>query len=438
MDIRKKFAKYVSQNIFGMLGISCYVVADTFFISKFAGADGITVLNLVLPVFNVIFAVGSMIGVGSAIRFKILRAKNDERADDYFSNAIMCACLLSIVFILVGLFAPDRLLRLVGADDTITALGTCYTRTFLMFTPFFMCNYIVSAYVRNDNDPSRAMIATLCGSLFNIVFDYIFMFPMKLGLLGAAMATAASPVCSILVCLTHFFGKNNTVVFKWHFPSLKMLWESCMLGTAAFIGEIASAVTTTVFNMLLLSITGNIGIAAYGVVANYAYIGTAIFNGIAQGTQPLISECYGRGDRKDAERLYRMSAATAVALFAVIYIIVFRFTDQLVALFNSEGVETLAVYAHSGMIIYFAGFLFAGFNIVSAGYFSAVECAKESFVVSLLRGIVLMLIMSISLSKLFGMTGVWSSFPATELITAVVCVVFLILKNNRMRKHNNI
>ena len=129
---------------------------------------------------------------------------------------------------------------------------------------------------------------------------------------------------------------------------------------------------------------------------------------------------------------------TAVALFAVIYIIVFRFTDQLVALFNSEGVETLAVYAHSGMIIYFAGFLFAGFNIVSAGYFSAVECAKESFVVSLLRGIVLMLIMSISLSKLFGMTGVWSSFPATELITAVVCVVFLILKNNRMRKHNNI
>lgn len=86
MDIRKKFAKYVSQNIFGMLGISCYVVADTFFISKFAGADGITVLNLVLPVFNVIFAVGSMIGVGSAIRFKILRAKNNERADDYFSK----------------------------------------------------------------------------------------------------------------------------------------------------------------------------------------------------------------------------------------------------------------------------------------------------------------------------------------------------------------
>ena len=290
MSIGRKFFKYVSQNIFGMLGISCYVVADTFFISKFAGADGITVLNLVLPVFSVIFAFGSMMGVGSAIRFKILRAKGDKYADDYFSNAIMCACILSVLFILVGLFAPDKLLHIMGADDKITAIGIGYTRTFLMFTPFFMCNYIVSAYVRNDNDPSRAMLATLSGSLFNIIFDYIFMFPMKLGLLGAAMATAASPVCSILVCLTHFMGKKNTVVFKWHVPSLKMLWESCMLGTAAFVGEMASAVTTTVFNMLMLSLTGNIGVAAYGVVANYAYIGTAIFNGVSQGAQPLISE----------------------------------------------------------------------------------------------------------------------------------------------------
>ena len=179
MGIGKKFVKYVSQNIFGMLGISCYVVADTFFISKYAGADGITVLNLVLPVFSVIFAFGSMMGVGSAIRFKILRARGDAHADDYFSNSIMCACILSILFILVGIFAPDKLLHIMGADDKITAIGIGYTRTFLMFTPFFMCNYIVSAYVRNDNDPSRAMLATLSGSLFNIVFDYIFMFPIE-------------------------------------------------------------------------------------------------------------------------------------------------------------------------------------------------------------------------------------------------------------------
>lgn len=426
MSIGRKFFKYVSQNIFGMLGISCYVVADTFFISKFAGADGITVLNLVLPMFSVIFAFGSMMGVGSAIRFKILRAKGDKHADDYFSNAIMCACILSVLFILVGLFAPDKLLHIMGADDKITAIGIGYTRTFLMFTPFFMCNYIVSAYVRNDNDPSRAMLATLSGSLFNIIFDYIFMFPMKLGLLGAAMATAASPICSILVCLTHFMGKKNTVVFKWHVPSLKMLWESCMLGTAAFVGEMASAVTTTVFNMLMLSLTGNIGVAAYGVVANYAYIGTAIFNGVSQGAQPLISESYGKGNKKDVSRVYTYSIITSVTLFAVIYVVVAGFTSQLVSLFNSEGVVELAGFAYTGMRIYFIGFLFAGFNIISAGYFSAVEMAKESFVVSVLRGFVLMIGISITLSRLLGMNGVWSSFPVSEGITSAVCIGFII------------
>ena len=120
-----------------------------------------------------------------------------------------------------------------------------------------------------------------------------------------------------------------------------------MLGTAAFIGEIASAVTTTVFNMLLLSITGNIGIAAYGVVANYAYIGTAIFNGIAQGTQPLISECYGRGlTEKDAERAVQNECCYSGCTFlAVIYIIVFRFTDQLVALLTVRVLRHL-LYMH--------------------------------------------------------------------------------------------
>ena len=110
MSVTKQFVRYVTQNIFGMLGISCYIIADTFFIAKAAGTDGITVLNLVLPIYNLIFAIGSMIGVGSATRFTILRAQGEERAHGYFSNAIFCACVLSVPFLLVGIFAPGGLL----------------------------------------------------------------------------------------------------------------------------------------------------------------------------------------------------------------------------------------------------------------------------------------------------------------------------------------
>ena len=123
MNLTKQFFKYVSQNIFGLLGTSCYILADTYFISQAAGTDGVTLLNLCLPVYNFIFAVGSMVGLGAATRYAILKAQGDERCQRYFSNAIFCACVLSVPFLLVGIFAPGGLLRLMGGDAGIMALG---------------------------------------------------------------------------------------------------------------------------------------------------------------------------------------------------------------------------------------------------------------------------------------------------------------------------
>lgn len=251
MDLTKQFFKYVSQNIFGLLGTSCYILADTYFIAQAAGTDGVTLLNLCLPIYNFIFAIGSMIALGSATRYAIAKAQNDARGQRYFSNAILCAVLASIPWMLAGVFAPGALLRLMGGDAGIVALGIPYARIFLLFTPFFMCNYIVSAFVRNDGDPSLAMVATLSGSLFNVVFDYIFMFPMGLGLPGAALATAVSPVLSIAICSRHFFKKSSTVRFVRQLPSPKLLAQSCQLGVSGFVGEMSSGVTTTVFNLLM-------------------------------------------------------------------------------------------------------------------------------------------------------------------------------------------
>ena len=151
MNVTKQYFRYVSQNIFGLIGTSCYILADTYFIAQAAGTDGVAMLNLCLPIYNFIFAFGSMIGLGSATRYAILKAQNDERAHRYFSNGLMCAILIAVPFMLVGAFCPDAVLRLMGGDAAIVALGLQYTRIFLLFTPFFMCNYIVSAFTRNDS-----------------------------------------------------------------------------------------------------------------------------------------------------------------------------------------------------------------------------------------------------------------------------------------------
>ena len=425
MNLTKQFFKYVSQNIFGLLGTSCYILADTYFIAQAAGTDGVTLLNLCLPIYNLIFAFGSMIGLGAATRYAILRAQGDARAQRYFSNAIFSVCMLAVPFMLVGIFRPDGLLRLMGGDADIVALGMNYARIFLMFTPFFMCNYVVASFVRNDGDPSLAMVATLSGSLFNVVFDYIFIFPMGLGLPGAALATAISPILSIAVCSAHFIKKSNTITFVRKAPSVRLLAQSCQLGISGFVGELSSGVTTTVFNFLLLRLAGNVAVAAYGVVANFALVATAIFNGVAQGAQPLVSQCYGKNEMAGARKLLLLGCGTALGLAALLYGVVFGYTDALTALFNSENSALMAAFAHSGMRIYFVGYFFAGCNIVAAGYLGAVNRPAEASITSLCRGMVAIVVCSLVLSALFGMNGVWAAFPVSEAITLALTVFLL-------------
>ena len=432
MNLTKQFFKYVSQNIFGLLGTSCYILADTYFIAQAAGTDGVTLLNLCLPIYNLIFAFGSMIGLGAATRYAILRAQGDARAQRYFSNAIFCACILAVPFMLVGIFSPDGLLRLMGGDADIVALGMNYARIFLMFTPFFMCNYVVASFVRNDGDPSLAMVATLSGSLFNVVFDYIFIFPMGLGLPGAALATAISPILSIAVCSAHFIKKSNTITFVRKAPSVRLLAQSCQLGISGFVGELSSGVTTTVFNFLLLRLAGNVAVAAYGVVANFALVATAIFNGVAQGAQPLVSQCYGKNEMAGARKLLLLGCGTALGLAALLYGVVFGYTDALTALFNSENSALMAEFAHSGMRIYFVGYFFAGCNIVAAGYLGAVNRPAEASITSLCRGMVAIVVCSLVLSALFGMNGVWAAFPVSEAITLALTVFLLKRKAGRV------
>ena len=431
MNLTKQFFKYVSQNIFGLLGTSCYILADTYFIAQAAGTDGVTLLNLCLPIYNLIFAFGSMIGLGAATRYAILRAQGDARAQRYFSNAIFSVCILAVPFMLVGIFRPDGLLRLMGGDADIVALGMNYARIFLMFTPFFMCNYVVASFVRNDGDPSLAMVATLSGSLFNVVFDYIFIFPMGLGLPGAALATAISPILSIAVCSAHFIKKSNTITFMRKAPSVRLLAQSCQLGISGFVGELSSGVTTTVFNFLLLRLAGNVAVAAYGVVANFALVATAIFNGVAQGAQPLVSQCYGKNEMAGARKLLLLGCGTALGLAALLYGVVFGYTDALTALFNSENSALMAEFAHSGMRIYFVGYFFAGCNIVAAGYLGAVNRPAEASITSLCRGMVAIVVCSLVLSALFGMNGVWAAFPVSEAITLALTVFLLKRKAGR-------
>ena len=195
----------------------------------------------------------------------------------------------------------------------------------------------------------------------------------------------------------------------------------------------SSGVITMVFNMLILEIAGNVGVAAYGVVANMALVATAIFNGISQGSQPLFSEFFGKGDRPSVSKVLRLAVLVSLGMAGLLLLLVNGIPGPIVAAFNSENDAQMTAYAVTGLRLYFIGFIFAGINIVGSGYLSAVAEAGWAFFTSILRGFVAIILCAVVMAKLFGMEGVWLAFPVSEFITAAVMSAALILTGKKQK-----
>lgn len=429
----KRFIHYVSHSVAAMIGISVYILADTFFIASYSGSDGLAVLNLALPLYGMMNALGSMLGIGSATRYSIRKARGKD-VSSFFLQSLFWNAVFSIPFLIGGLFFPRQILQILGADRELQDLGIPYVRTILPFAFFYMANYTTGAYVRNDNNPSNAMIGSVIASLFNIVFDYIFMFPMNMGMAGAALATGLSPIVGSAFCLLHYCSKKNTVPFGWQAPRFKHLCACCQLGLSNFVGEIANAVTITTFNMLILKISGNIGVASYGVVANVSAVCNAIFNGLAQGVQPLMSHSYGKKDIKSLKKYLQYGIGTAL-LFSLTIVFTVNFkSDFFISLFNSENNAGLHKYAAEGIHLYFWAFFFVGINTLLVSYFSATNNPKPAFLTSLIRGTFAIVFFALVLSSIWQMTGVWLAFPCSEAFSLLVILYFYKKEQNETKE----
>ncbi|NLK39840.1 MAG: MATE family efflux transporter [Clostridiales bacterium] len=430
--IIKSFAKYVSQSMIAAVGLSLYIIVDTFFVSLGLGTNGLAALNLAIVIYSVVFAAGQLLGIGGGTRYTILRAQGrGKEAETVFAQSLTLGLALGIVLTLAGLFLSPSIARLLGAGDATFEMTREYLQCVLFFAPVFIINSILVAFVRNDGNPRLAMGAMLCGTAVNIVLDYIFIFPLGMGMFGAAFASCLSPVTSIGVLSIHFIKTGRRLRFLR--PGGRAALAICAPGLSVFVTEIAAGVVLFVFNHLILGIEGVTGVAAYGVIANLAIVVTALYNGIAQGIQPILSKFYGEGQSRGIALVLRYALVLSGIVFVVVYGILCVMPDTLVALFNSEREETLAQMARTGLFLYFSGFLFSGFNIVAAAYFSAVGQSSRGFAISLIRGGIALVPFAYLLSSMLGMHGVWLSFPAAEVVALLVAVAFF-QKNYKGRR----
>lgn len=418
-----EFRRYAAPGVLGMIGISCYILADTFFVATGTGSLGLAALNIAIPAYNLMNGLGLMVGVGGATHYSLCRAQGDAaEADRTFTHTLLLGLCIALVFVLTGTFGVVPLSRLLGANAETLDMTAVYLRLLLCFAPFFVTNNIMIAFVRNDGEPGRAMAGMIAGSLFNIVFDWVFIFPCGLGMFGAALATGASPLVSLLVLSGHLRRPSRGFHLRRERLRPRLLPRICAPGLSSLVSELASGITLLLINLVLLRIAGNTAVAAYGVIANLALVESAIFTGLSTGVQPLIS----RSAEADRRRLLRWTVTTALVISALMYVLVFVFASPITAVFNSEHDPALAACAIPGLRIYFAGFLAACINIIAAAYFSAAGQASRGFIISLVRSIIAIPPVLFALSALLGVTGVWLTFPAVEALACVLSLLFIL------------
>lgn len=334
----RKYLRFVSQSVLGMLGLSVYILADTFFIANYIGADGLASLNLALPIYGIINGTGLLIGIGGGVRYTLRHTRGNENADSVFTASLLMGAVLSFIYVLCGVFGAEHLARLLGASGTVLQPTTVYLKVCCLFSPFFILNNILTTFTRNDDAPGRAMAAMLTGSFANIMMDWYMVCVLNAGMLGAVLATGMSPIFGVAICLTrkrgYHIGKHR--IFE-EIPKISAA------GFSAFIGEFSSTVVILIFNYLLLSLAGSTGVAAYGIIANVALVATAVLTGAAQGVQPLISIAFAEHDRRTLTKQTRRGVVTAVLLGALFTVGALLFPQQVTAVFSKGSAELTAL-----------------------------------------------------------------------------------------------
>lgn len=425
------FIKYSSLNVLGMVGLSCYILADTYFVSKGMGADGLAALNIAIPVYSLMHGCGLMTGMGGATKYSISGGRDGDGSIIFTVSAIIAA-VWAVFFFMTGCFFSGKIAAALGAEGSVYAMTETYIRIILLFSPAFMANDLLICFTRNDGDPKTAMAAMLTGSISNVILDYIFIFPFGMGITGAVLATGIAPIISIFILSIRIIrGRNG---FKITLPRcpLRAPLSVITLGVPSLVTEVSSGIVIIIFNALLLGISGNIGVAAYGVIANISLVIMSVYTGIAQGMQPVVSRAYGISDNRGAVLVMRYSLTAAALISVITYALIFVFAQGIAAAFNSDGNELLQMIAVPGLKIYFTGIIFAGINIVLSMYFASVERALPAQILSVLRGLVLISAAAYVLSSVMGISGIWLSFPTAEALSCVIgAILYIIFKQKK-------
>lgn len=423
--ISKLFFRYLIPSICGTMVTSVYVLADTIIIGKGIGTTAMAALNIALPVFNLFFGTGLLFGVGGSVMMSICRGRGEhDKGNAYFSLACILNLLVSILYMIFFSAFLEETARFLGATDLTMPYILEYLPYLTRTIPVFAFSSLLQTFIRNDGAPKLAMTAVISGGVFNIVFDYLLVYPLQKGMAGAAAATVCGSTLTVLILLTHFFGKSNHLKLGFSGIDRKFCSNIFKNGFASFLIEMSSGIVIFVFNQQLLAYQGDLGVTVYGILSNTAIVVTCLSNGICQASQPIISTNFGAGLTSRIHQVRTLGVRTALGVCAVPSLLGLAVPNLFTYIFLHPNEQILAL-APAAVRIYFTAFVMTGVNMFFIGYFQATVKPAFSLSLCLMRGCIFSIFFVYTLPVFFGLNGIWASVPLAEFLTLLAGIVFV-------------
>lgn len=416
----KKFVNFIWPSILMMVVIALYYGIDSVFVANFVGEDALAGLSIAYPVQGIMWGVAVMLAAGSSaiIAIKMGEGKQKE-ADEKYTSICVLSVILGCIFTAVCLVFMDSIVDFMGATDD---LGQ-YCRDFLAILvwgfPAAFLGVIFEYFIRVDGRPGFTLILYVSGGAVHLLLDYIFMGPMNMGIKGAAYANVAGLVAVMAAGAAYFAFMETKLSFSSFKNDWKFIGHCFVNGSSELVSESSAGITTFFFNMVVLGMAGEAGVAAISIVLNIHYLMISVYLGYIMGAAPLISYFYGAKDFDKVNKILKYSKRFIICTAIVSGMLCLLFGKYIVMVYERPGSQLFDM-AVTGTKFLSIALLLGGVNIFGSGFFTAYGNGIVSALISSSRGLIMVIVGMYLLSWIFGLTGLWLTLAFAEAVTLLI------------------
>ena len=417
--------KFTLPTIIMMVFFSLYTIIDGIFVSRYIGSNALSAINIVYPVICILIGISVMMATGgSAIVAKFMGEAKDKEARESFTLITITSIIFGLIIAIFSLIFIKQIIYLLGSTDSLYENSHTYLFTMLLFTPVIILKMLFDYFLITAGNPNLGLLSAIIGGVTNIILDYVLIVPLNMGLVGAALATCIGYSLPSIIGIIYFFNKKNTLHFAKPKFNFKTILYSCSNGSSEMVTQISSAVTTFLYNIIMIKLLGENGVASITIVLYAQFLLVSAYIGFTSGVSPHISYNLGSENKQQLYKIIKYSYIF-IMLFSISTFIISKYLSPLlISIFAGNGTELYDITLN-GFNLFQISFLLCGVNIFTSGMFTAFSNGKVSALLSLLRTFIFLSSGIIFLPSLIGVNGVWLAVPLAEIMTLVFSLFYI-------------